>query len=58
MDKPWYKSVTILSAIGLAVMQTLEQTGTLPTGTQSGVVAVVNALAQLGVLFGLRRAVG
>ena len=56
--KPWYKSVTVLSAIAFSVLQTLEQQGVFPAGASQSIVELVqNALVVLGA-FGIRRAIG
>ena len=58
MDKSVFKSVTFWSALAMAFLQVGEQTGALPTGTQNGLMALAGTLAQLGVIFGLRKAIG
>lgn len=58
MDKPWYKSVTIVSALVFSVLQTLEQQGVFPAGAAQSVVQLIqNAIVVLGA-FGLRKAIG
>lgn len=56
--KPWYKSVTVISAVAFSVLQTLEQNGVVPVGVGQSLVALVqNLLIVLGA-YGIRRAVG
>ncbi len=56
--KPWYKSLAILSALGFAVLQTLEQNQVIPEGgTKSVADLVQNILIVIGT-YGIRRAIG
>lgn len=55
MEKPWYQSVTILSGIVFAAIQSAETLGVIPTGVT---VELGKIVAALGALYGFRRAQG
>ncbi len=57
MSKPWFQSVTVLSAVLFAAIQAFEQQGVIPTGASRAIADLAqNALIVSGV-FGLRRAI-
>lgn len=53
--KPWYQSLTIMSGVVFAVVQTLETSGVVPAGAGAELAKVLSGLA---ALIGLRRAAG
>lgn len=57
MDKPWYKSLTMVFGSVFAGLQFLEQQAEVPAGTGQAVLDFVQATAGVLALFGLRRAV-
>ena len=55
--KPWFKSLTVLSAVLFSAIQAFEQQGVIPVGASSAIADLFqNALVVSGV-FGLRRAI-
>ena len=57
MDKPWYNSMTMVGGAVFAAIGFLEQSGAIPAGASSQLTALVQAIAALVALFGLRRAI-
>lgn len=58
MDKPWYKSITVVAAVAFSVLQTLEQNGVIPSGAAQSVADLVQNLIVVVGAFGLRKAIG
>lgn len=56
MNKPWYQSVTVISAIVFAALQAAEKADVIPAGGTETLAAALEALSAVGVAFGLRRA--
>ena len=58
MNKPWYQSMTIVGGSIYAALQFLESAGAMPAGVSGAASTLVQAIAGLVTLIGLRRAVG
>jgi len=56
MDKPWYKSLTMIGGLVFTGVQFLEQNQAIPVGTVAQVMTAVQAISGLVALYGLRRA--
>jgi hypothetical protein len=57
MSKPWFKSLTITSAVLFAALQALEQNGVVPTGAGKAFADLLQSVLIVTGVFGLRRAV-
>lgn len=57
MDKPWYQSVTIISALVFSAVSSLEASGVIPAGTAQNVADLIKVLSGFGTVFGMRRAI-
>ena len=58
MEKSWYKSVTILSAVAFAGISELERRAVVPAGFAQSVADLVQNLLIVSGVFGVRRAIG
>lgn len=56
MNKPWYHSMTVISAIIFAGLQAAETNGVIPDGGTQSLAQALQALSTVGIAFGLRRA--
>jgi hypothetical protein len=57
-DKSIFKSLTAWGGVVFAAATSAEAVGMIPTGVSAAAVTVVQAIAALVALLGLRRAVG
>ena len=55
MEKKWFQSVTIVSGIIFAAIQSAETLGVVPAGAS---IELAKVFAGLATLYGLRRAAG
>ena len=58
MDKPWFKSVTVLAAIAYSVLGVLEQQGVVPSGGTQSLSELFEKIITSAAVFGFRRAIG
>lgn len=56
MNKPPWKSLTLVAGTVFAAVTFLEGAGALPPGTNATLVKLVESVAGLAALYGLRRA--
>lgn len=56
--KPWFKSITVLSALAFSIIGALENQNVIPVGASQSIMDLVQQILVVTGVFGLRRAIG